>query len=106
MPRLPEETLRAADALVNKAVAGLQACCLHMDAAQRPMIGKWLLAAEGVRLWNHAAHAVAAGEKAPAVATGLEKWLRRYQQMWREVSKESEMWRIRDVCTWYANELR
>jgi hypothetical protein len=26
--------------------------------------------------------------------------------MWREVSRESELWRIREVCTWYANELR
>lgn len=106
MPRLPEETLQTADAMVDKVVAGLQDCCLHMDASQRPIIDKWLLAAEGIRLWNHAAHAVSAGEKNPAVATGLEKWLRRYQQMWREVSKESELWRIRDVCTWYANELR
>ena len=106
MPRLPEETLQKADAIVDEVVAGLQACCMHMDASQRPMIDKWLLAAEGIRLWNHAAHAVSAGEKAPAVATGLEKWLRRYQQMWREVSKESEMWRIRDVCAWYTNELR
>ena len=36
----------------------------------------------------------------------LERWLRRYQAMWREVSKESEIWRIRDVTVWHTNELR
>ena len=66
----------------------------------------WLIAAEGVRLWNHAGHAVSAGEKDPALATRLEKWFRRYQPMWREVSRESELWRIREVCTWYGDVLR
>jgi len=106
MGRLPEEKLLAADAIVDRAVEGLQECCMHMDASQRPMIDKWQLSAEGIRLWNHAAHAVSVGEKNPILAAALEKWLRRYQQMWREVSRESELWRIREVCTWYANEMR
>ena len=46
------------------------------------------------------------GKQLAALATRLERWFRRYQQMWREVSRESELWRIREVCTWYANELR
>lgn len=106
MGHLPEEKLLAADVIVDKAVAGLHECCLHMDASQRPMIDKWLLAAEGIRLWNHAAHVVSAGEKDAALAMALERWFRRYQQMWREVSRESELWRIREVSTWYADELR
>ena len=106
MGRLPEEKLRTADGIVEQASEGLQACCPHMDASMRPMIGKWLLAADGIRLWNHVAHTVSAGEKNPALAAALERWFRRYQQMWREVSRESELWRIREVCTWYANELR
>ena len=106
MPHLPEEKLLAADAIVAQAVEGLRECCLHMDAAQRPMIDKWLLAAEGIRLWNHVGHAVSAGGKNPVLAGQLERWFHRYQQMWREVSRESELWRIREVCTWYADELR
>ena len=106
MGHLPEEKILAADAIVDAAVAGLHECCMHMDASHRPMIDKWRLAAEGIRLWNHVAHAVSAGEKNPVLAAGLEKWFRRYQKMWREVSRESELWRIREVCTWYADELR
>ena len=77
-----------------------------MDTANRGMIARWLLGAEAIELWNHAAHAVAAGEKDAALAARLERWLRRYQAMWREVSRESELWRIRDIAVWYANELR
>ena len=106
MGHQPEEALAAADAAIDRAVVGLQECCLHMDAAQRPMVMCWLTAAEGVRLWNHAGHAVSAEQKDPALAARLEKWFRRYQRMWREVSRESELWRIREVCSWYAEELR
>ena len=101
-----DEALRAADEAIDRAVAGLQECTPHLDAANRPMIARWLTAAEAIRLWNHAAHAVSTGEKAPALATQLERWLRRYQAQWREVSKESELWRVRDACAWYADQLR
>ena len=106
MAHLADDQLAAADTAAAQAIEGLYACCPHMDAAARPMIDKWLLAAQGIRLWNHVAHTVSAGQKDAALATQLEKWLRRYQAMWREVSQESELWRIREVCIWYANELR
>jgi hypothetical protein len=106
MGHLADEAIARADDDIDQAIAGLQECCLHMDAAQRAMVMNWLIAAEGVRLWNHVGHAVSAGEKNPVLATKLERWFRRYQQMWREVSRESELWRIREVCTWYADELR
>ncbi|MBQ3155809.1 MAG: beta-N-acetylhexosaminidase [Clostridia bacterium] len=106
MAHLTEVALREADDAIDRAVAGLQVCCLHMDAPHRAMIANWLTAAEGVRLWNHVGHAVSAGKKEPMLASRLEKWFRRYQTMWREVSRESELWRIREVCAWYADELR
>ena len=101
-----DERLREADEAVDQATAGLKDCCLHMDASQRPMLACWLSAAEAIRLWNHVVHAVTAGEKDAALAACLERWLRRYQAMWREVSRESELWLVRDVCAWYADELR
>lgn len=106
MGHLADERIAAADEAIDRAVAGLQECCLHMDAAYRPMVANWLIAAEGIRLWNHVGHTVSAGQKDAALATQLEKWFRRYQAMWREVSRESELWRIREVCAWYADELR
>ena len=96
----------AADETIARETAALKACALHMDTTQRGMISRWLLGAEAIQLWNHAAHAVASGEKDAVLATYMERWLRRYQAMWREVSRESELWRIRDITVWYANELR
>ena len=96
----------AADETIARETAALKACALHMDAAHRGMIARWLIGAEAIALWNHAAHAVASGEKDTVLAARMERWLRRYQAMWREVSKESELWRIRDITVWYANELR
>ncbi len=101
-----DEALRTADGRIDAECAALKACAAHMDAAHRPMIARWLVAAEAIHLWNHAAHAVACGKKDPALAMQLECWLRRYQGMWREVSRESELWRVRDVTVWYANEMR
>lgn len=106
MVHMPDEKISRAEEIINRAEAGLRACCPHMDAAQRPMLANWLTAAEGIRLWNRAAHAVSAGRKDAALASALERWLRRYQAMWREVSRESELWRIRDVAVWYAGQLR
>ena len=50
-------------------------------------------------------HLTLAGEKSPETARALEGWLQRYEAQWREVSKESELWRIRDVTLWYASRL-
>lgn len=106
MMHLEDSRIHAADAALEQAAYGLRECCLHMDAAHRPMIACWLAAAEGIRLWNHAAHAVSAGRRDAALAAQLERWLYRYERMWREISRESELWRVRDVAVWYADELR
>ena len=104
--RATDERMQAADAAIDRAVEGLQACCEQTDAAHRQMVANWIIAAEGIRLWNHVAHHVAAGCKDADLAMQLERWLRRYQAMWREVSRESELWRVRDAVVWYADELR
>ena len=98
--------IAAADATIARETAALKACARCIDEAGRGMIARWLLGAEAIHLWNHAAHAVATGDKDAALAMKMERWLRRYQAQWREVSRESELWRIRDVAVWYANELR
>jgi len=59
-----------------------------------------------LQVWNLAGAAVAAGRREAAVAQRLERWLRQYEQLWRQVSKESELWRIREMVRWYAGQLR
>ena len=90
---------------VLTAEAALRDCSLHLAPAIRPMVARWLNAAEAIRLWDVAYHTVLKGEKSTETAQALLRWLQRYEAQWREVSKESELWRIRDVTAWYADRL-
>lgn len=101
-----DDRIARADAAISLAEDGLRACCSQMDSAGRAMIARWLVASAAIRLWNHVGHAVSAGRKDAALAGALERWLRRYEAVWREISRESELWRIRDVTVWYADQLR
>jgi len=101
-----EERFRASQRQIGKAEKALRALSAHMDAASRPMIARWLIAAEAIRLWDAAYHTLLLGQKSDTLAQALERWLTRYEAMWREVSKESELWRLRDVTVWYADQLR
>ena len=65
----------------------------------------WETAAEAVGIWDVAYHLVLLGEKSADVAQVLLEWLKKYENRWREVSKEAELWRIRDVAQWYAQRL-
>lgn len=106
MQSQPEEKLAEADEAIRAAEEVLRSCCLSADVTARPVMARLLGAAEAIRLWNCAGHAVSCGRKDVALAKVLEGWLYRYEQSWREVSKESELWRIRDVTVWYACQLR
>lgn len=83
-------------------------CCAaaHMDTCTRGMLGCWLVACEGIQVWNLTGAAVQAGRQDAMLAQRLERWLRQYEQLWRQVSRESELWRIREMVRWYAARLR
>ena len=70
------------------------------------MLHLWLVACEGIQVWNLVGEAVQKQKKDAALAQRLERWLRQYEQLWRQVSKESELWRIREMARWYAALLR
>ncbi len=101
----PRDILPAQERL-RTAEAALKACCLQMDERHRPMVRLWLNAIETMRVWNRVGLAVSRGQKDNDLAMQLERWLYRYEDMRREVSRESELWRVRDVAVWYANQIR
>ena len=101
-----EERFLASQRMIARAEEDLRQVCLHMEASFRPMTARWLIAAEAMRLWDAAYHTLCLKQKDAALAQALERWLQWYEGMWREVSKESELWRIRDVTVWYAQQLR
>ncbi|MBQ7867032.1 MAG: family 20 glycosylhydrolase [Clostridia bacterium] len=101
-----ESRVKEANANLDNVIAELRKCCLTMDTSARSMMECWQLAIEGMKVWNLVGAAVKAGKKDAALAEKLERWYYLYERMWRSVSQESELWRIRDVMGWYADQLR
>ncbi len=74
--------------------------------------GQELLALTGCLLEN-ATRSAAERESAEDIvqdagmlAVRLEQWIMYYKELWRSVSKESELFRIVEVICWYADKLR
>ena len=87
------------------ALEALRYSVLHTDTCFALMNDLWETAAEAVCIWDVAYHLVLLGEKSAEIAQELLTWLDKYESLWREVSKEAELWRIRDVAAWYAEQL-
>ncbi len=77
-----------------------------MDTSARSQMETWLIALMGIELCNEAGFRIASGEKDASLAGRMENWFRRYENLWRASSHESELWRIRETITWYADLLR
>ncbi|MBO5502064.1 MAG: family 20 glycosylhydrolase [Clostridia bacterium] len=97
-----EEENRKVAAVAEELKAGAG----YMDSSTRTMLHGWLVACEGIQVWNLIGAAVKAHRQDAALAERLERWLRQFEQQWRQVSKESELWRIREMVRWYAAKLR
>lgn len=102
---LPEERLVAAESVIERVKQDLKESVPHLAEGQRDMVRRWLTAAEAIRVWNQVQFTVAAEQKDPALAGSLRRFLRQYEVMWREVSRESELHRIREIAVWYAEAL-
>jgi hypothetical protein len=80
---------------------------------KRKLYKAYLIAAEGMKLWNEIGAVAACGEEAElagrqaaGLAVRLEYWYQEYKELWRSVSEESELYRIGEVVFWYADFLR
>ena len=96
-------------------IASLYRKLPHLPEVSRSLIKPYILAAEGMLLFNRIGATIglvryhvkneAAGQ--PLVLAGqLENWFHHYKEIWRTVSKESELCRLQDLILWYARELR
>lgn len=86
-----------------------------MDTSKRSVSKTYLVAIDGMILFNqigmligakkfHGCHPV--GIEAWNVSSNLEKWLMQYKEIWRSKEKESDLYRIQEVVMWYADFLR
>ena len=103
---IPAETVAEANRRIEGVAGALTHLAAGMDSTARPMLHLWLIACEGLQVWNLTGLAVSQKRRDAALAVRLERWLRQYEQLWRQVSKESELWRIREMARWYAERLR
>ncbi len=103
---ISEEQLAQVDAIVKRTTEELRTLAPTLPASQQGMVCNWLIAAEAIFLWNHIQHCTCSGLKDGELADRLLRWLPRYEAMWHETSRESELWRIRDVASWYAAYLK
>ena len=106
----------AANASIDALCAVLYEKAGTVRPENRPMIYAYLLAADGLKVLNRLLPFLRASllsdgtlpekEDCFALAGDLERWLHSYKELWRTVSKESELYRIAHVFCWYADLLR
>ncbi|NLL76228.1 MAG: family 20 glycosylhydrolase [Clostridiales bacterium] len=97
---------------IDRCVQQLTACMKSMDSSTRKRIYPYLVAAEGMKLFNRIGMIVVQAERGYFVeeifqtAEELEKWYYQYRLLWYTVSRESELYRIGEVIFWYSDYLR
>ena len=106
LAKLDTSGIGQANRQVEVVKRGMMVCIPQMDSSTRRMLQPWLVACEGIQVWNLVGEAVKDQRQDAELAQRLERWLRQYEQLWRQVSKESELWRIREMTRWYAAQLR
>ena len=88
---------------------------VHLKEGKRELVKPYLAAVDAVRLFNELGKVVTAREygrtyssmpDAWKLAEELEKWLYHYKEIYRSVSKESELYRIQELIVWYGDYLR
>lgn len=86
-----------------------------MDSSMRKVVKPYLVSSTGIALWNkigatinHTVHKrVNKAAVAPnQLAMELEQWFHQYKEIWRTISKESELFRLQELINWYADYLR
>lgn len=77
-----------------------------MDRTKRSLVKAYIIAAQGIKLWNETGLAIKEQRRDSDLAVRLEYWYHSYKELWRECSKESELYRIGEVVFWYADLLR
>ena len=111
LENVTKEKLEQANIELCRIRKDLQCRIMKLEETQRDRIRAYLIAIDGICIWNDIGKVILSGnEKADPdgalLAEKLEKWFQYYCGIWREVSRESELWRVREVVDWYADFLR
>lgn len=61
-----------------------------MDSSARSLIASYLIAIEGIQIFNEIGSAIAFGREDFALAARLETWYMSYKELWRENSRAGD----------------
>ena len=103
--------------VIDRCIRELKELLPQMDSSRRDRIWSWLIAAKGMQIFNSIGCLILRSEESdgpdPAVhkeawtlAEKLENWYYHYRQLWDTVSRESELYRIGEIISWYGDYLR
>lgn len=100
---------------IREGIRHLYEIIKHLDSSKRVFIKPYIVAAEGMIIFNKVGASISqylyhipneAAENPGKLAVELENWFHSYKEVWRSVSKESELYRLQAVVNWYADLLR
>ena len=107
--------VKATNDTINQGILQLYRNLKHLDTTKRDQVKPYIVAAEGMVLFNTIGATLCkelygvdskAAENSKILAEQLEHWFYVYKEVWRTVSRESELYRIQNVILWYADKLR
>lgn len=106
-----EEKLQNLDCLAGK----LRRMTPALSAGTNAMVHACLVAIRGMELFQQIGIVISARDyhtepvieiASTALAAELEEWFMFYKEIWRSVSRESELYRLQEVVCWYADLMR
>ncbi len=109
------ETAKAANEKLTIIIERLYQMIHQLPEGKRTLVKPYILAAEGIQIFNRIGATIGfiryhvkneAAAQPAKLAEQLEKWFHHYKEIWRSVSKESELYRLQELILWYADELR
>jgi hypothetical protein len=115
LPHHNLESVTKANQELQSGIYKLYELINYMDNRKRSVVKPYILAAEGMMLFNSIAATISqykyhitneASQNPSKLAVRLEYWFYHYKELWRTVSKESELYRLQNLIIWYADHLR
>ncbi len=107
--------VKDANEAISLGIEQLYRLLSHLEYGKRSKVKPYIIAAEGMALFNTIGATIcnkqyestyASASDPKELAKQLEHWFYHYKELWRSVSRESELYRIQNVILWYADRLR
>ncbi len=115
LAQLDLSTVKEANLKLQANIQKLYELLPRLEFTKRRLVKSYLVAAEGIQLFNSIGATLSvkllqsvneATEPPKELAVRLECWFYHYKELWRTVSKESELYRLQDLILGYADLLR